>query len=112
MSDKSSRNEKSRSQNAKQEQLDQFRIRNAGNPMTTKQGLKVSNDEEILKAGERGPGLIEDFYFLEKMGHFNSEEIPERMVNARGYGGLGEFETYQSMKPVTKARYITDDAKQ
>ena len=111
MSDKSSRNEKSRSQNAKQEQLDQFRIRNAGNPMTTKQGLKVSNDEEILKAGERGPGLIEDFYFLEKMGHFNREEIPERIVHARGYGAHGEFETYQSMKHVTKAGFLAEAGK-
>src|SRR5690625_247131 len=111
MSDKSSRNEKSRLQNAKQEQLDQYRIRNAGNPMTTKQGLKVSNDEEILKAGERGPGLIEDFYFLEKMGHFNREEIPERIVHARGYGAHGEFETYQSMKHVTKAGFLAEAGK-
>src|SRR5690606_38560197 len=90
----------------KQEQLNEYRIQNKGKPMTTKQDLKVSNDEEILKAGERGPGLMEDFYFFEKFGHFNREEIPERVVHARGYSAHGEFETYQSMSHVTKAGFL------
>ena len=55
MDEKSSRNQKPPN-DAKQEQLDRYRIQNTGKPLTTKQDLKVSNDEEILKAGERGPG--------------------------------------------------------
>ena len=111
MDDKSSRNQKPTPQNAKQEQLDRYRIQNIGKPMTTKQGLKVSNDEEILKAGVRGPGLLEDFYFQEKMGHFNREEIPERVVHARGYSAHGEFECYQSMKDVTRAGFLQEAGK-
>ena len=79
--------------------------------MTTKQNLKVSNDSEILKAGVRGPGLTEDFYFLEKMGHFNREEIPERVVHARGYGAHGVFECYQSMSHVTRAGFLQEAGK-
>lgn len=111
MDEKSSRDQQQRDQNAKQAQLDQFRIRNTGNPMTTKQGLKVSNDEQTLKAGVRGPSLHEDFYFQEKMGHFNREEIPERVVHARGYGAYGEFECYQSMKHVTQACFLQEPGK-
>ena len=95
----------------KQQQLNQYRIQNKGKPMTTKQDLKVSNDEEILKAGERGPALMEDFYFLEKFGHFNREEIPERVVHARGYSAHGEFVTYQSMSHVTKAGFLQEAGK-
>ncbi|MFA8438811.1 catalase [Pueribacillus sp. YX66] len=111
MDDKSSKNEKRLVNDAKQEQLDRYRVQNKGKPMTTKEGLKVSNDEEILKAGVRGPGLIEDFYFLEKFGHFNREEIPERVVHARGYSAHGEFECYQSMKHVTKAGFLQEAGK-
>lgn len=96
---------------SKQEQLDQYRIQNTGKPLTTKQGLKISNDSEILKAGERGPGLLQDFNFLEKMSHFNREEIPERVVHARGYSAHGEFECYQSMKHVTKACFLQEPGK-
>lgn len=97
--------------NAKQQQLDQYRIQNKGKPLTTKQNLKVSNDEEILKAGERGPALMEDFQYLEKFGHFNREEIPERVVHARGYSAHGEFETYQSLSHVTKAGFLQEAGK-
>lgn len=98
-------------EDAKQQQLDQFRINNTGKPMTTKQGLKLSNDEEILKVGERGPGLIEDFWYLEKMSHFTREEIPERIVHARGYSAHGEFVCYKSMKHVTKACFLAEPGK-
>lgn len=111
MDEKPSRNQKSDGENAKQKQLNKFRIQNAGKPLTTKQSLKVSNDEEILKAGVRGPGLLEDFYFQEKMGHFDREEIPERVVHARGYSAYGEFECYQSMKHVTKAGFLQEAGK-
>lgn len=97
--------------NKKQEQLDQFRIQNTGKPLTTKQGLKISNDSETLKAGVRGPSLHEDFIFFEKITHFNREEIPERVVHARGYGAHGEFVCYQSMRHVTKACFLQEAGK-
>ncbi|MET3575029.1 catalase [Bhargavaea ullalensis] len=94
--------------NKKQQQLDQYRISNIGKPMTTNQGRKISNDSETLKAGVRGPSLHEDYHFLEKMTHFNREEIPERVVHARGYSAYGDFECYESLKDVTKACFLQE----
>lgn len=93
-------------QDSKQKQLEQHRIRNAGKSMTTNQARKVSNDQETLKAGVRGPSLHEDFHYFEKMTHFVREEIPERKVHARGYGAHGEFECYESMHEFTKAGFL------
>ena len=98
-------------QNKKQEQLDEYRVVNAGNPMTTNASRKVSDDERILTAGKRGPGLLEDVYYFEKMTSFVREEIPERKVHARGYGAYGEFECYQSMKQYTKAGFLQEAGK-
>lgn len=94
--------------NKKQEQLDQYRVSNYGKPLTTNQGRKIANDTETLKAGVRGPSLHEDYHFLEKMTHFNHEEIPERVVHARGYGAHGVFECYQSMKQFTEACFLQE----
>jgi len=95
----------------KDEQLEQYRVTNTGNPMTTNQSVKVSNDELNLKAGERGPTLHEDFRYFEKITHFVREEIPERKVHARGYGAHGEFECYESMKQFTKAGFLQEPGK-
>ncbi|MBO0603120.1 catalase [Sporosarcina sp. E16_3] len=76
--------------------------------MTTNQALKVSNDEESLKAGIRGPTLMEDFHFREKITHFDHERIPERVVHARGYAAHGVFELYESMKEFTKAKFLQE----
>ncbi|MBP2076671.1 catalase [Oceanobacillus polygoni] len=95
-------------ENSKQEQLEQFRVDDANQKMTTNQGLKVSEDELSLTAGERGPTLMEDFHFREKMTHFDHERIPERVVHARGSGAHGVFELYESMKPYTKAKFLQD----
>ncbi|WP_163971839.1 catalase [Oceanobacillus halotolerans] len=111
MDDKSSRNHKHISKNAKQEQLDHYRIKNTGKPMTTKEGKKRSQDQDQLKAGVRGPTLRQDYEFFEKMSHFAHEEIPERVVHARGYSAHGEFESYQSMKHVTKAGFLQEAGK-
>lgn len=92
--------------NRKKEQLEQFTTDDRGKKMTTNQGLKVSEDEFSLKAGERGPTLMEDFHFREKMTHFDHERIPERVVHARGFAAHGEFEVYESMKPYTKAGFL------
>ena len=107
--DKSSSNHKQVvDENSKDKQLEQFRVNNAGTKMTTNQALKVSNDEESLKAGIRGPTLMEDFHFREKITHFDHERIPERVVHARGYAAHGVFELYESMKEFTKAKFLQE----
>jgi catalase len=71
--------------------------------LTTQQGTPVSDDQNTLRQGDRGPALIEDFHFREKIFHFDHERIPERVVHARGYGAHGFFETYKSLATLTKA---------
>lgn len=55
-------------------------------PLTTQTGVVIADDENSLRAGERGPSLLEDLHLLEKIQHFDHERIPERIVHARGYG--------------------------
>ncbi|OHV25325.1 catalase [Rhizobium sp. RMa-01] len=71
--------------------------------LTTAQGGPVSDDQNTLRLGARGPALIEDFHFREKIFHFDHERIPERVVHARGYGAHGYFETYESLAAYTRA---------
>jgi len=71
--------------------------------LTTQQGTPVSDGQNSLPAGPRGPTLLEDFHLREKIFHFDHERIPERVVHARGYGAHGYFETYQSLSDVTRA---------
>ncbi|WP_414050643.1 catalase [Macrococcus animalis] len=98
--------------NEKQKQLDEFKREHKEDAaLTTNQGLKMAEDEFSLKAGDRGPTLLEDFHFREKMTHFDHERIPERIVHARGYGAHGEFELYQSMEKYTKAKFLNDTSK-
>ncbi|MFE8700739.1 catalase [Cytobacillus sp. FJAT-54145] len=104
--DKSSRYKGKDDENIKNEQLDQFRVKNTGKKLTTNEGLKVANAEHTLKAGDRGPVLMEDFHFFQKQMHFDTERIPERVVHARGFGVHGEFETYKSMKQYTRAGFL------
>lgn len=98
-------------QNKKHRQLETFRAEDKNESLTTNQGLKVSEDEHSLKAGERGPTLMEDFHFREKMTHFDHERIPERVVHARGYAAHGEFELYESMSAYTKADFLQTPGK-
>lgn len=71
--------------------------------LTTAQGGPVSDDQNTLRVGARGPALIDDFHFREKIFHFDHERIPERVVHARGYGAHGYFETYESLGAYTRA---------
>lgn len=71
--------------------------------LTTAQGGPVSDDQNTLKVGARGPTLIEDFHFRDKIFHFDHERIPERVVHARGYAAHGYFENYKSLAKYTKA---------
>jgi catalase len=94
--------------NSKDEQLEAYRVDDKGKKLTTNQGLRVSDDEHSLKAGDRGPTLMEDFHFREKMTHFDHERIPERIVHAMGYGAHGYFQVYEPMKEFTKAKFLQD----
>ncbi|CAN7619649.1 catalase [Phenylobacterium sp. LjRoot164] len=71
--------------------------------LTTQQGVPVADDQNTLRVGERGPALLEDFHFREKIFHFDHERIPERVVHARGFGVHGYFETTASLADVTRA---------
>ncbi len=71
--------------------------------LTTQQGTPIADDQNSLRVGPRGPALLEDFQFREKLFHFDHERIPERVVNARGFGAHGFFETYESLADVTSA---------
>jgi catalase len=71
--------------------------------LTTAQGGPVADDLNSLKIGARGPAVLEDFHFREKLFHFDHERIPERVVHARGYGAHGYFENYKSLSKYTRA---------
>ena len=94
--------------NDKDAQLNQFKVDDEDKALTTNQGLKMAEDEFSLKLGERGPTLMEDFHFREKVTHFDHERIPERVVHARGTGAHGEFQLYESMENYTKAGFLQD----
>src|ERR1041385_9465190 len=81
-----------RPDSAKQEALDRFREDPEGQLLTTDQGLRINDDQNSLKAGARGPSLLEDFILREKITHFDHERIPERVVHARGAAAHGYFE--------------------
>jgi len=79
-------------------------VAGGGRPrLTTQQGVVVSDDQNTLRVGERGPDALEDFHFREKIFHFDHERIPERVVHARGFGAHGFFENYESLAEVTRA---------
>lgn len=99
-------NEKAR--HDKVHDLEQFREDGTGEHLTTNQGLRINDDQNTLKAGERGPSLLEDFHFREKMTHFDHERIPERVVHARGAAAHGYFHVYESLGPYTKAKFLQD----
>ncbi|GAA0477752.1 catalase [Streptomyces sp. NPDC046215] len=93
----------------KQQQRDAFRAADpAGGPLTTDQGVVVDHTDDSLRAGDRGPTLMEDFHFREKITRFDHERIPERVVHARGAGAYGYFEPYASCAEFTKAAFLQD----
>jgi catalase len=99
-------------QDAKQRQLDAYRVPvEADGPLSTDQGVPIAFDDDSLKAGERGPTLMEDFQLREKLTHFDHERIPERVVHARGAGAYGYFELYDSLAEYTRARFLTEPGK-
>ena len=104
-------NENKKTNDAKIEQLAQSTTDATGQPLTTNHGLKINDNQNSLKAGERGPTLLEDFIMREKITHFDHERIPERIVHARGNAAHGFFEVTDSLKEFTKAKFLTEVGK-
>ena len=83
--------------------LDRVRVDAGGQVLRTNQGVPVGSNQDSLKAGLRGPTLLEDFILREKITHFDHERIPERIVHARGSAAHGYFEAYRSLAEITRA---------
>ena len=83
--------------------LDRVRVDPAKRHLTTNQGVPVADNQHSLKAGLRGPTLLEDFILREKIMHFDHERIPERVVHARGSAAHGYFEAYEDLSDLTRA---------
>ena len=83
-----------------------------GQAITSNQGLKISDDQHGLRAGPRGPTLLEDFHLREKITHFDHERIPERVVHARGAAAHGVFQVYEDLSDLTMAALLRDPAKE
>jgi catalase len=91
--------------------LDRVRSDATGHGLTTNQGLLVGDNQNSLKAGLRGPALLEDFILREKITHFDHERIPERIVHARGSAAHGYFESYDSLGRLTRAAPFAEAGK-
>jgi len=97
--------------NAKLDSLEEFRSDATGQALRTNQGVKIADNQNTLKAGPRGPSLLEDFIMREKITHFDHERIPERIVHARGTGAHGFFQSYENHAALTKAGFLQDPGK-
>ncbi len=91
--------------------LDRVRTDSSERAITTNQGVPVADNQNSLKAGLRGPALLEDFILREKITHFDHERIPERIVHARGSAAHGFFECYQPLSEVTRASIFSEAGK-
>ncbi len=91
--------------------LDRVRVDSGGQVMTTNFGNPIADNQSSLKAGLRGPALLEDFILREKITHFDHERIPERIVHARGSAAHGYFECYKSMAKYTRASLLAEAGK-
>ncbi len=91
--------------------LDRVRVDSGGQVMTTNFGNPIADNQSSLKAGLRGPALLEDFILREKITHFDHERIPERIVHARGSAAHGYFECYKSMAKYTRASFLAEAGK-
>ncbi len=93
-----------------QDQLARFKRDNADQRMTSDTGVRIQDTDDSLKAGPRGPTLLEDFHLREKITRFDHERIPERVVHARGSGAHGFFQVYESQAKWTRAGFLQDPA--
>src|SRR5215217_8055685 len=83
----------------------------AGEFLTTNHGVRINDNQNSLKAGDRGPTLLEDFILREKITHFDHERIPERVVHARGSAAHGYFQVYESIERYTRANLFSAPGK-
>jgi len=79
--------------------------------LTTNQGVRVTDNQNSLTVGERGPVLLQDVHLIEKLAHFDRERIPERVVHAKGAGAHGYFQVYESIAKYTCAKFLQDPKK-
>jgi catalase len=91
--------------------LDRVRVDSSERTLTTNLGVPVGDNQSSLKAGLRGPALLEDFILREKITHFDHERIPERIVHARGSAAHGYFECYEPLADVTRASIFAQKGK-
>ncbi len=91
--------------------LDRVRVDSSGRGLTTNMGAPIADNQNSLKAGLRGPTLMEDFILREKITHFDHERIPERIVHARGSAAHGFFECYQPQTKLTRASFLAEKGK-
>ncbi|RYZ06154.1 MAG: catalase [Myxococcales bacterium] len=91
--------------------LDRVRVDSSGRTLTTNLGVPVADNQSSLKAGARGPALLEDFILREKITHFDHERIPERIVHARGSAAHGYFECYKPLTNLTRASLFAEAGK-
>ncbi|CAN5146648.1 catalase HPII [soil metagenome] len=91
--------------------LQRVRVDSTGQALTTNQGIAIADNQNSLKAGLRGPTLLEDFILREKLTHFDHERIPERIVHARGSAAHGFFEAYEALPDITKAAPFAEAGK-
>ncbi len=98
-------------ENPLNESLDRVRVDESGRGLTTNQGVPIADNQNSLRAGLRGPTLLEDFILREKITHFDHERIPERIVHARGSAAHGFFECYEPMTKVTRASFLAEKGK-
>ena len=97
--------------NANHGTLDSARVDSGGQALTTNQGVLVADNQNSLKAGLRGPTLLEDFILREKITHFDHERIPERIVHARGSAAHGYFECDRALDAITRAAPFAEAGK-
>ncbi|WP_227245025.1 catalase HPII [Paraburkholderia caribensis] len=96
----------------KSKDLERSRVRPQNEALRTNQGVKIADNQNTLRAGPRGPSLLEDFIMREKITHFDHERIPERIVHARGSAAHGVFQVYEPMAEYTKAAFLQDPSVQ
>jgi catalase len=97
--------------NSLADSLDRVRVDSSEQALTSNQGVPISDNQNSLKAGVRGPSALEDFLLREKITHFDHERIPERVVHARGSAAHGYFECYKALTDLTCAAPFAEDGK-
>lgn len=104
MANKENKNDKASL--SKQAQLEQFTESSKDQYLTSNQGVRISDNQNSLRAGSRGPTLLEDHFLREKLTHFDHERIPERVVHARGSAAHGTFVSNGVGSNYSKAAFL------